>query len=385
MKIKDQLQKTSIMWIIMFCLLFCTPFLTYPFVQYLFTEKQNIENRTKAAHPEWTIENYQNYPTLCADYFNDNMPYRNLLIRLKGSIIYNIFGESVSDEVVAGKDGWLFFECTLPGYKKIDLYTQEELERICEKLKAAQSYFDERGIEFLIIIGPNKASIYGEDYLPEEIVRGDGVSKTEQLLAYLEDHTDLKVVFPQEELLIAKEQYPEYPLYFHLDTHWNYLGGYYGAKGILKELGLILPEFEELTLIPVNEPLFSWWGYDLENMMGMTGMIHEDINYEIVGYTDNSVTRWSELKQDRAGYEGVYRIVNPDAVDDRKVMLVRDSFGTCILPYLATQFIEVYSPGYGVYNENEIDIEQPDVIIYEWVERDTSWRADVLPGDIVSK
>lgn len=379
MKIKALLHKTSAMWILMFCVMFCTPFLTYPFAKRLLGDEQNIENRAKPDRPELNLGNYQEYPALYTDYFDDEMPYRDMLIRCKGSIMYNLFGESASDQVVAGSEGWLFFECTLPEYKRINLYTQEELKEICRKLENAQRYFEERGISFLILIGPNKIGIYGEDYLPGNILRQPGLSRTLQLIAYLEENTNLTVVFPQEELISAKEQHPEYPLYFHRDTHWNYLGGYYGAKALLSELGIALPEFDELTLTQVNEPLFSWYGYDLENMMGMTGMLHEDMNYHVAGYTDNDVTRWQELKESREEYEGVYRIVNPEASDERKVMLVRDSFGSCVLPYLAVCFSEVYSPGYGVYYEASVDEEQPDIVIYEWVERDTSWRVDVLP------
>lgn len=377
---KKKFQRMSIMWVVMFCIMFCTPFLTYPFMQKIVIEERNIESRTKAERPVLRRGNYTDYPQLFTRYFSDNMPYRDLLIRLSSNIIYNIFRESPSDKVIVGKEGWLFFECTLAGYKRINTLEQEKLDTLCQKLEAAQRYFDERGIEFLLTIEPDKVNIYGDDYLPDGIIRKDGLSQTEQILSYLGENADLCIVYPKETLLRAKAEHPEYPLYFHTDTHWNYLGGYYGAKEILQRLNISLPEFEELTLQQVNEPLFSWTGYDLENMMGMTGILHDkDINYEVIGYTDNDLTNWRELRQDRDDYNDTYRIVNPDARDDRKVMLIRDSFGSCLLPYLATQFREVYSPKYEVYSESEIDIEQPDIIIYESVERDITWRMDVLP------
>ena len=50
---------------------------------------------------------------------------------------------------------------------------------------------------------------------------------------------------------------------------------------LLKELDIELPEINEIVLEDVNSPLFVWNGYDLANMMGMTGKLTADVNYEI--------------------------------------------------------------------------------------------------------
>ena len=56
----------------------------------------------------------------------------------------------------------------------------------------------------------------------------------------------------------------QYDLYWHYDTHWNYLGGYIGAKALLRELGVEIADVEDLT---ISQNDFS--GYDLANMMNL--------------------------------------------------------------------------------------------------------------------
>ena len=55
---------------------------------------------------------------------------------------------------------------------------------------------------------------------------------TDQIVEYLKTNTDIRVVYPYEELMRFKEKYPDEPLYYHLDTHWNELGAYIGAKAL---------------------------------------------------------------------------------------------------------------------------------------------------------
>ena len=110
------------------------------------------------------------------------------------------------------------------------------------------------------MIAPNKETIYGEEHLPSYYKKAEE-TRTDQLIAYLKKNTDIRIVYPKEEMLKYKK---EYSLYWHYDTHWNAAGGYIGAKALLKELGDELPEVEDITFTPDT---FS--GYDLARMMNL--------------------------------------------------------------------------------------------------------------------
>ena len=59
---------------------------------------------------------------------------------------------------------------------------------------------------------------------------------------YLREHTDLRVLWLEDDLKAYRQEHPEDLLYYRLDTHWNLLGGYIGARAVLKELGVTIPE-----------------------------------------------------------------------------------------------------------------------------------------------
>lgn len=355
-------KEMSAAWIGMFVIMFMTAFFTYP----LFLKLERLDSKWKMELPELTRENYREYHELFEEQFDENIPYRDHFITCRSRIDLYGFRDSPSEEGVIGKENWLFYKSTIDDYKGLDLYSQEELEEIKTVLEPGQQYFNERGIEFIIFVAPNKATIYGEQYLPDYIYRKEGMSRTEQVVAYLRENTDINVVFPQNEMIMTAKRYPEYPLYLHKDTHWNTLGGYCGAKVLLHEMGKELPEMEEIILEENSDPMFFWNSFDLGRMIGLRDELPEDINYRIDGFTNHTV----ELKGDTTtDSDAFYRVsvASSDAEDDRKVMFIRDSFGTAMLPVLAAEFSEIYSPhrASGI----EWDEMNPDIVIYEIVER----------------
>jgi hypothetical protein len=112
---------------------------------------------------------------------------------------YYLLHRSTSPDVTIGSDGWLFFNDTLPDYRKDNLYTQKELERIRQDVLFTQDYLSKQGIEFILFISPNKASIYGE-HMPQNIETQSGPSRTEQLVDYLQSTTDITILYPKENL-----------------------------------------------------------------------------------------------------------------------------------------------------------------------------------------
>lgn len=357
----------SILWITLFLIIICLPCLTWPIISGIMTTTNN-ENRNPAERPVISTENICDFSSQFENYFNDTLPYRNFLIECNASINYYIFKESPSDKVIVGKKGWLFYIDTLADYKKTNLYTDKELEEIRNNMLATKKFFDEKEIKFIVFIAPNKASIYGPEYLPHYILQCNEISRTQQLVDYIRQNTDITILFPEKELLAASYSAPDQPLYFHLDTHWNYLGGYYGTKALLKELDIDLPDCSKLNITPINEPIFLWNGYDLANMMGMTNILTEDINYAISGYSNTNVVYDQYIPTNEQAFNTFCRS-HSNASDSRKIFFYRDSFGTSMMPYLASNFKEIYSTHFNYFKKEQIDEEHPDIFILEIVER----------------
>lgn len=332
----------------------------------------NIENRTMASKPVFALFTYPEYFANYEKYFNDNYKFRTPLISINSKIDYFLFDKSTNEDVILGEDDWLFFRDTLADYEKENLYTQEELDNILNNLLGSKKYMNERGIEFIVYVAPNKNTIYGE-YMPQGVNVVNGISRTQQIVDYVRKNSDITIIYPEEELMQAKEKYPELQLYFKLDSHWNYMGGYFGAKPLLETLGIQIPEIEDITYQVVNEPCFHWNGYDLANMLGLTGSLNQDTNYRLEGYSGEGVIYEGDASVSPEAFKGSMRTYC-ETGEPKKLYFARDSFGQSLIPYLAKSFKEIYSNSIYNLSRSSIEEEAPDVFVYEIVERnELSW------------
>lgn len=360
--------KKSISFIVMFTTIILLPQITWPIVSRNFAYK-NISNSEEIQAPILSIETYQNYTEQLEAFINDTMPFKDFLVTCNGIIDYYVFKDSSSDAVVVGKEGWLFYRESIPDYKKSNMYSEAELEKICINLSEMDAYFKRRNIEFVIFIAPNKASIYGKEFLPEYIeANEEAASRVEQVVKYICNNTDIKIVFPKDEMVTAYKKMPDELLFFKKDTHWNNLGGYYGSKILLEEIGVHLPDRGKLELEEVDQPTYMWNKYDLVNMLGLTNVITTDVNYNVTGYLTNNVFFEQEVSTDREAFATYWRTTSTSK-DLRKLMFIRDSFGGTMLPYVASSFAEVFSPHSGYVSLSMIEEENPDIVVLEMVER----------------
>ena len=352
--------------IVAFVIIICSSKLIWLFAE-KFMDTTNYENRTLATRPALTLDSFGTFPEKYNDYFNDHLQFRKNLVALNSMIDYYVFDQSASKDVIKGEDGWLFYNETLEDYQLNNLYTEEELENIKNEVLATKEYFKEKGIEFVILICPNKNTIYGE-FMPSDIEVYGEQSRVRQMVDYLQKNTDVPVIFPVEELLNAKKAHPELISYFKLDTHWNYMGGFWASEPLLKALGVKPIAFEDIDYYQTSDPAYSWSGYDEANMLGLTKLLDTDINYHISNETMETITYDGYVPNDQEAFDGLSR-VHSGADDKRKVFFVRDSFGEGITPYIAASFSEIYSIHRSSLKRSQIEEEQPDIFIYEIVER----------------
>jgi len=350
----------EILLIVLFCILIIVPNIAYKFVSE--DARKNIENRTLTEKPIINIDNFQEYPSLYEEYYNDNLPFKDILVRFNSLVKFKVFDKSPADYVIKGEDGWLFYNSkyksdadTIADYQGTNKYTYEELQEIAESLTEKKEFLDKRGIEFYVYIAPNKSQIYSE-YIPKKFVKIDEISRADELVEYLRENTDVKIVYPKEELLNNKgENY----LYYKTDTHWNNLGGYIGFVELMK---VIDPNYEYKTLNDLNITRKESTSGDLSGMINLNGKI-EDIDYDI---NDFNIDIEVELIEDKGREINRYESTNKNG---RKLLAYRDSFAISMIPYLSKEFEESAFVWSAPYSEEQIDKEKPDVVLLEVVER----------------
>ena len=91
-----------------FCIIIWKPVCQLVFLKNS-VDTQNYENREVTEMPKISLEEYAQFPQQYETYFNDNIPWRNQLISLNSGLDLFAFRDSSNENVLIGKDGWLFF------------------------------------------------------------------------------------------------------------------------------------------------------------------------------------------------------------------------------------------------------------------------------------
>ncbi|MCR4792579.1 MAG: hypothetical protein K5871_07505 [Lachnospiraceae bacterium] len=325
----------------------------------------NYENRNLAEKPVFSVSDIDSYPSDYEDYYNDNFPFRSKLITLNSRISYQVFGEGIGSAIV-GRDGWLFYNADLIGdgrtleqFKGARLFTEEELQSAAASLEATAEWCAEHDCEFVLMIAPNKERMYAE-FMPEsyQSSRVSSYCGTDQLVDYLRDNTDIRVVWAYEDLAEYKEMHPERPLYYRLDTHWNQLGGYIGSRALLRELGIDVPSADEKVT------------HEQELEIGDLTMIMNLGASDLFSDTDYSFEGYPAAGMQINSYDpaGIIMYSMPDA-DPRNVMIYRDSFCLNMNLFLGEHFARISMIAKDCWDPALLEADHPDVLVYELTER----------------
>ena len=192
------------------------------------TPEDTGENRTLAAYPELkNLRDLERFPAGFEAWLNDHMPAKTALVGSQNALELGLFGEMAQDKVVFGTSRpWLFNRSEdgqpLETYKRTNLFSEEELDRISQNLSEMQQDFSDAGIRMVLMISPDKEQIYGDDYMPSSVAVLENEGRTEQLIGALgKTCPSLPVVYPAELLRKGREKEE---VYYASDTHWNRIG-----------------------------------------------------------------------------------------------------------------------------------------------------------------
>ena len=100
-------------------------------------------------------------------YINEQFGYRNTAVRLHNQIAFSLFGKAKANGVIIGKEDYLYEIKYINAFRGAEEINQSELDSNLFMLKAIQSKLKERGVEFIVVMNPGKASFYSE-FIPDE-------------------------------------------------------------------------------------------------------------------------------------------------------------------------------------------------------------------------
>jgi len=296
--------------------------------------------------------------------FNSTFFGRLRLVRLITDVRVAI-GDRVFANAIIGKDGWLFqtSEDVLRDYQNDMPLTEKQLALLQQNLDEIAAYFKKQGTSLLIVVAPNKSTIYPE-YLPDEIQKLNPKSRFDQAVEYLQMHGTTQILDLRKDLIAARAQQQ---VYYRTDTHWTEYGAYIVYREILESLQSTHPELVPRSLsdfAPVSEGKVSM---DLATLIGSVRIKEEKI---VLKPKDVSTSSVHNLRLD----DGRWVILSWNKNQDLpRAVVYYDSFLNPMIPWFNDHFSQVtYIPHYAnlaIWNLSWVSQQKADVVIVEIAEK----------------
>lgn len=196
-------------------------------------EAENRENRPLARLTSlWGRDGLNlSFPVEFDAYFEDHFGFREEMVTAFHGLTMALFGDTLNEKVIVGKNDMLFYSETLDDYLGRNLLSEEEIARIAACLGIEQAWCKARGISFTFSIAPNKNTVYPEN-MPSRLVPAAGAGNRERLYAALAEAGIETVDFAS--LLCSHKQ--DGQLYHDRDTHWNERGALLAYNAIMQRI-----------------------------------------------------------------------------------------------------------------------------------------------------
>ena len=197
-------------------------------------------------------------------------------------------------------------------------------------------------------------------------LQGDRVSDKSRMdlaVEYLQKHTDVNIINFRDVLTASKHKYGV-NLYYPGDSHWNEVGAYVAFEKLSETLSR--DGVRGIPRKPLRKEMIGLKGFYSSDLNRLGG--DEDISYSVDFLSGKEGKAVVSL--DNRFFE-VWE--NPKAPVKKTVLMIRDSFGLALMPYLDKTFAKnVFA--HNRYNKHhELDRlvaeYKPDIMIEEMVER----------------
>lgn len=345
------------------------------------------ENRNLASFP---TQFHSTYGTDLEAFYNDHLPFRSVIISANRKLtaitekpyddiispfLVKTFYSKPSEDgelaieylppkvhnnlTIEGRDGWLFFgtEENLNDYLGNNILSDEELELYLSKMVKLNELCKAQGKELYFFIPPNKTQVYPEKMPSYTIV--DSYTRVQRLVDYVQENSDVKIVYPIQELTDAKE---DMQVYLKTDTHWNEAGAYIGTQALYSLMGMPTTDIQD-----VNHYEKEFTTGDLIRMGNLNPEdFPPDTNFEVDYKMDVTVTPLDNTDITQWLYK-----TSSTSENDCNFLIAGDSYRLFMTKYLCRDFSlfnQIHTDSVG---EPEVDglLENADIIVIESVER----------------
>lgn len=258
-------------------------------------------------------------------------------------------------------------------------FTEKELEKAKNNLIHFRDELKKKNIDFIFMVCPNKQFIYSE-YMPDYIKRKSTKNGTDIFVEYIKDNTDIKVVYPKEELLKYKDKYQ---LYYKYDAHWNTLGAYIEYTQLMKSFGIYIDNVDIKDFDGNQSYNLGVYQYnDMAYLLSLNSLkyYNDDKTYIISNYiTKNYETNYYISSENFSFNSKSYKSKD-------NIMIIRDSFGLNMIDYIATGFRQSKFIHLDTFKNENITECKPDIVVFQLVEWNLKGRIlNIIPNHKIEK
>lgn len=283
-----------------------------------------------------------------------------------------------SSKVMAGKEHWLFlaqdgaFRNVIEDARSPEDLPAASVDLLASELEHRRQWLEERGIRYLVILAPNKNSVYPE-MLPEALRPVRPKSHREQFVEAVRAKTHVEIVDVTPALLEEKQHHN---VFYMTDSHWNAFGAYAAYRQIMRPIVREFPAVAPLPREQFRVEQYAWMAGDLAFMMGLSDYLKED---RVLLFNKE----WYKARG--ASYDGpvdphYFEVPQYSFTENAKLptaVIFHDSFWWELLPFMAESFSKALYVWLKPQSEMElrffdkalIEREKPDMVIEEFTER----------------
>lgn len=275
-------------------------------------------------------------------------------------------GDHVFNNAVIGKDGWIFYtgEMSIQDYQNTEPMRKKKLIFLQQELSLLSADLEKKGITLLVVIPPNKSTVYSR-YMPEEIPVIGETPRLDQFIEFMNLYGGVSIVDLRQTLRSASLSQD---VYFKTDTHWNDMGAYYGYVEIMHALSSDYPVLKPRSLSDFEYKKAGDSIRDIPLLMGL--LDYKETGWALIPKFEVELKETSVVLPD-----GTRRIRTVTNIDKQlpELLVFGDSFYGRLAHFVEPHFSRVvtvpFTGAEGIWSLDWIQRENPDIVIIEVVER----------------
>jgi len=289
----------------------------------------------------------------------EDFQLKDLLITTINDMKFSVFKDRVFSGLIVGDEDWLLYnaENHFDDYQNTYPLTQTELRFIDEKLNFLCSEMTNLKIKLIVMVPPNKNSIYPE-YVPNSIQKINDSSRYDQISELItpqwEDNEGCVYIDLREDLIKAKQ---DRRVYYSTDTHWNSYGAFIAYQNFAS---LIQKDFPHILVHSLTD-------YSIKNIVYKGDMTSNDFgHFSIVEISEKLEPNFIQ-KHRLIELETISNIsTHSSQTGDKNLpsaIFYHDSFTNTLIPYIADLFFEAKYYWSFTIDMEEIIRKRPDYLI----------------------